>query len=351
MEAQLSSDDRTDYILIEVSDVKMIAKMASVIEAYQTWIGKVFNLKQNYKKRRLSVILFEFNSLFMVGRRMLPTTIKDLRTVLVVPDSTYMEQAVKEFVAGEQGLMMNLFSPDTQELTRAFNRTFLVFAYKLWDTIEIFMRRLGIEGRSRPPTTLGFLPIDHLYVSLLMGTDVYTRVRKDNALIDKFYSWVFSGQVSAEDEGEAPRGTVIHGMEIVGKRGLRSSIKSDPKVRQMKGYWGIDTEMSKANMESNFFATPNKPETRDELMAGFGYYLSNIRLLNGVADASKVVSLTGALMASRHSQILFGVPFSATEMHVIQFTDMALSDERRSPSVMSHPMYACMYVCIYIYCI
>jgi hypothetical protein len=308
-DTQLSSDDMTDYMTIWFNDSEGLTRALSYNHVVKMIVFTRANIHVNDKKTGTGFLVTEFNSSFMIGKRTLLPTIKDVYTVCSVPDYTIPEDAVKMVLSNEKRLLSSGASLWTHTMARIMNSRYLDEAYRTKSEVKDYMcSLLNISGNdhNKIPIQLGNLPTNDIYESLICGADYYMHKNlmsytdadyySTTSNLMKFYNNIYSSDATEIDQ--SMRLPTSIDSDVFGKIYAQLPTRSDTLLTELKNRYLVQSNTAVKIAEDTFHEKLVEPSTYDAFMESADSYLLGSGTFYEFRDTVCVNSLIRALGAS-----------------------------------------------------
>lgn len=265
MESLISSDDSTDCVLLAGETKEALTRSVFLYSEVWRMTYRLFNIHENLKKSGISVCLSEFNSCFILGKRVLRPDIKDVFNATALPDMTYPEDSVREHISNERRLLDAGCSVPVMKIVRALNRAFNIDAYMVRGSLQTFAQKLGLKDDKLLPYTLGFLPGHMLIESLIFGPDVYLTDAVENKTLGEFYRRVMCSEAATLDRSF--RKAMAFENELVGRLAVYLDTKLTTKLDKFRRMYIDSVDATVAETDKFYGARLDMPLTLEELKA------------------------------------------------------------------------------------
>lgn len=228
----ISSDDLYKIVYMKPKKPEMISTLVTNFLLCYNCTNRMSDIHMNLKKSALQLLIFEFNSYFTTGKRGIKAVVKDIFTMMEVPDLTSPEQAVREMFSNLQRSFSNGMYMPTMEMSARLMREWILDVYKI-DTrlTKSLTSKLSCKEEDLP-IELGYFPINNLMECMVFGLDIRISNPKISETLKCFYKGLFSAKeqlmtVSMEDL-EADR------VPILGKFRLELPVQMDKRMQEYK---------------------------------------------------------------------------------------------------------------------
>lgn len=335
----ITSDDTTDYMVIEADGVDKISSFISLMLSTGYIVGKSFNLHENKKKTNLQLVIKEFNSIFQVGRSVLTPMIKFLVKSVAIPDFTYPEEAAKELISMEQMLLLNGASYNILKASRVSHRRTLRVGYNQNQYEDELCEKLNCKVEELP-IELGFLPKDRVMETAIYGADVIG-LTQENSSVTEFVERLFTNNKETFNFFSVDKTSYMGDFMI--KEKLKLPMKLDRKMKELKTRVGVSDSIVNEIANKRFDVMMESKDSPFILTSTFYKMMGiNVRFSIDTGFLYRAHSMVRANQINSEISSLSRTSKTPVKT-IVDFVDMILKNEGRPIGVISnHPMRSVM---------